>query len=377
MKSDDTLFDIVIVGSGVSAAAAMLAIEPLPIESLSIEPAPQHTHPLSIGVIAPQNKKKEGVGESLSPSAQPILEKLGIWSLFLQEGHLSAQRSFSSWGTDQLIEKNMPPHLSKKGWCLNREKFNKFVWKQAEKTPHIRHLARLTTFKNTGTEWEMKLSDRRIINARFILDCSGRHAVVAKKLTTRHRKTKMVALYNTLSSIDKGVEPTPGVLLEASMNGWWYSNLLPNGKMIVYFFTDPDLLPTNILQDKGIWQHLVSTSQYTLKRIISAGFSIETAPNITNTGSSYAQQFTGENWAAAGDAVAVFDPLSSHGITTALWSGYEAGQVARSALNKDYDLMLDYECTFREGIQQYKRELQQFYRQEHRFLDSVFWRRGQ
>ena len=58
-------------------------------------------------------------------------------------------------------------------------------------------------------------------------------------------------------------------------------------------------------------------------------------PRLVTAESALLSPIAGEGWLAVGDAAASFDPLSSHGIGAALWSGELAAVVLRRFLNGD------------------------------------------
>lgn len=354
--------DIAVVGGGIAAASAVLALRKAG---------------RSIAVVAPQPKSGEIIGESLSPSANPILKDLGIWEAFLQEKHAPSVINFSSWGSDQLIQRDFGQHPSGSGWSLDRQRFERFLWKEAHKVKHQRCSTSLHRLEKTEHGWNLNLRDGSTLDARFVLDCSGRSATVARRLADRQRDTCMTAAFSFLEQTDLEVEPTQAVMIEARPNGWWYSALTPSGRMAVCFFSDTELLPSNLQRDRNLWTSLTQSAPYTWKRIETAGFSIGDAPQLTDAGSLFSTTFTGDGWAAAGDAVASLDPLSSHGMTSALWSGRKAALAAHDLLNADNSAMEQYVEAFQEGLTHYREELKQFYQQERRFPDAPFWQRRQ
>ena len=225
----------------------------------------------------------------------------------------------------------------------------------------------------SGNEWELTLGNGETVRADYVIDCSGRSAAFARNFSDRQRDRKLISVYAFLDQTDEEVEPTRAVLIEARENGWWYSSLTPNRKLVVCFFTDKACLPKGIRHDTQAWQRLAQSSEYTWKRIETAGYAIKEPPQITDASSRFLSLYATRHWAAAGDAAAAFDPLSSHGITTALWSGRKAGLAAVGALNNDPHPVEQYNTAFSEGLDHYRRELATFYLQERRFPDSTFW----
>jgi flavin-dependent dehydrogenase len=83
----------------------------------------------------------------------------------------------------------------------------------------------------------------------------------------------------------------------------------------------------------------------------------------------------GPGWAAAGDAAAAFDPLSSHGLTTALWGGRHAALAAAACLAGDPEPVARYAATLRDAMSAFLRQRGSVYAHERRWPDRPFWQR--
>ena len=62
---------------------------------------------------------------------------------------------------------------------------------------------------------------------------------------------------------------------------------------------------------------------------------MEDRPRGADAGSARLDRFVGDGWVAAGDAALSFDPLSSQGMLTALYTGMKAGQALSAHLAGD------------------------------------------
>lgn len=352
--------DVVIVGGGIAANAALCALR---------------DGGLAVGAIAPAGQAGERIGETLSPAANGILQQLGLWQQFLAEGHRPAHAAFSAWGSDRLVERNAITHPEGAGWHLDRRRFETFLRSHAARTAAKHYATAVRSVTRQAPGWRLNLSDGGSLEARFLLDCSGRSAVAARRLTTRAREDRLLAAYAFLDQVEPDIEPTPATLIEACPTGWWYSALLPNGRLVVAHFTDSDLLPKDVQREPGAWRQLIATSRYTRTRIETAGFAVAAAPAVTGAGSLRLDRFAGDGWCAAGDAAAAFDPLSSHGITTALWSGRRAALAAIESLRGDPAPLQAYSESLAAGAARYRLEHRAVYAQERRYADQPFWRR--
>ena len=99
------------------------------------------------------------------------------------------------------------------------------------------------------------------------------------------------------------------------------------------------------------------------------------APLASDAGMLSLTEISGEHWIAAGDALASLDPLSSHGMTQALWSGCRAAQACIKSLQGDQFGVELYRQTIAQAMKAYRTELLQKYRSVHRFAELPFWQR--
>ncbi|CAM5482815.1 hypothetical protein SAVIM40S_04474 [Streptomyces avidinii] len=83
----------------------------------------------------------------------------------------------------------------------------------------------------------------------------------------------------------------------------------------------------------------------------------------------------GDGWVAAGDAAAAFDPLSSQGILTALYTGMRAGQAVHDHLGGDRTALTHYATELDTITAAHLRNRRTFYGLEYRWPRHAFWRR--
>lgn len=348
---------VAVVGGGVAGAAALISLQEMPFE---------------VWHIAPPYDGLPHIGETLSASAGPVLKELGLWDVFMDHNFPTVQSSFSSWGSERLVEQHTMMHHRQSGWFLDRKQFEVMLWQQSQPDQRVEGMVYKVEL---ARKWKLHLRDGRELEADFLIDCTGRRAAVTRTQTSRDRVDHLVAAYALLDQEDTGITVTPGTLTETRPDGWWYSSLLPTGQMCVMWFTDTDLLPRGLTQDPAAWHTLLEVSTYTQRRVESAGFGAAEAISITDAGSVRAGQFHGEHWVCAGDAALSFDPLSSHGITSALWSGRKAALASAALLDGDLSVINEYSHTLHLAWNQYIQQKAAMYAVERRFPDNPFWLR--
>jgi flavin-dependent dehydrogenase len=83
----------------------------------------------------------------------------------------------------------------------------------------------------------------------------------------------------------------------------------------------------------------------------------------------------GDGWLAVGDAAFSFDPLSSQGILTALYSGMKAGEALVEHLSGNPDALANYDHRLAAIYNAYLRNRSMYYMLEARWAERPFWRR--
>lgn len=365
--------DIVVVGDGVAASAALLTLG---------EAAPTLDVLVVTGV---GGRRRPGLGEHLSAPGVAVLEELGLGARFRGEGHLETHAAYSAWGGSMLRQRNAlgDPHAA--GWCLDRERFDAWLRHRARERCHYRRLeATVERARPIDGEVELWLRGGERLRAGFVLDASGRTAAVARHLAHRRRLDRLIAVYDVFAQLDPGIEPTAGPLVEAMPAGWLYSALRPDRRLVVIWFTDGDLLRGSRAEGPArpkralAFREQVLASVYTRRRIETAGFAVDqpllAVPGAADASTRLSDPIIGPGWAAVGDAAAAFDPLSSHGLTAALWSGRRGALGAARHASGDDRAHAAYGCTTARGVDAYCAQRRTMYRSEWRF-DGPFWRR--
>jgi 2-polyprenyl-6-methoxyphenol hydroxylase-like FAD-dependent oxidoreductase len=352
------MIEVAIVGGGIAAAAAVLELR---------------KKGRSLCVMAPESQcGSDKIGESLSPAANQTLQKLGVWDAFCKLGNRESQSSYSAWGMSQISERNAFGNLDGAGWQINRSEFEALLWEHA---PHRRVSSVLNHTEHDGKRWKLTTKDGEKIEAAFVLDCSGRASVVGRCFFPRLRVDRQLAAYTFLTQKDGGITPTPGSMIESRADGWWYSALLPDDRMVVTQFFDADLIDRGIHREESAWLEAVSETEFTEMRIRTAGYAVEGLPTLIDASTTWLEKAAGDYWVAAGDAAAAFDPLSSHGMATALWSGRASGRAIDRVLSGDPDGLVEYSIQMQSGVRSFLKQRQKIYGMEQRFREEAFWQR--
>lgn len=321
-------------------------------------------------------------GESLSPHANPILEQLDLEFLLDSAHHRHSNSTFSAWGSDVLIEKNSAIHVDGAGFVLNRSHFERGMFAVASEVATELAVGMLKTSAPCNRGWKLCVEELGEFEIEFLVDATGRAQKIGRDLAGSDHDDHLVAAYWFLSQVDRSsVDPTPATVIETSENGWWYAAFLPNGQLSVNYYSDPDLIPTGLLRNKEVWRDLVGSTKYVSRWIADAEFVLTQPSGMTSAATRSLRTSAGLSeqapWAAVGDASISFDPLSGHGMTSALWAASRMPTIVSRSLKGDHQLLHEYDQSVAKAKQQFLQQRKHLYSQERRFKDSRFWQRRQ
>lgn len=365
MTSDDAVLDVAVIGGGIAGATACVALARRGVRPLWVAP--------------PQSTDDDRVGESLAPTARPILASLGLDHLLDSPRHRVSNATFSAWGGPDLVERHGAAHAYGPGLVIDRRTFEADLVAEAGRFAAGRP-AMLRSARTAYGLWHLTLDGdgcHETVRARFVIDASGRNAVLGRRFAAYSRDDRMVAAWSMLPHRDPGVDPTPATMIEASARGWFYATLLPDGRLSLAYFSDPDLLPARLSRDVAVWRSLLAETVFVSRWIDDAGFAVVSSPTLASAGVTRLDPPADGDlgWAAVGDATAAFDPLSSHGMATALWTAAQAGAAAVGWLEGDRRPLHNYAAAVSKGAERFSIQRAEIYGRETRFLDEPFWSR--
>ncbi|TDO99786.1 glycine oxidase maturase GoxB [Marinomonas balearica] len=368
------VYDVAVVGGGLSGAAATIALKQAGYSVVWIRPKFEVTD--------------YKVGESLAPAANPILAELNLSHLLQSHKHRQSNATFTAWGQTELVERNSAIHLEGAGHIINRVTLETDLNMKATNVADRVVEARLSDVSERNGVWLLltnNVDDPHRVSARFIIDATGRSQILSKKLAHLNiTKTKtndhLVAAYAFLKQrVDSNVIPTQATLIESVDSGWWYASLLANGALSVNFYSDPDLMPKGLTDDIATWRNLINQTEHISFWIKDAEFEIDSPPKITSAATRWLTPAAGTaykaGWMAIGDAAASFDPLSAHGMTTAFWAAAQCPKIVESYLANDYSALQKYADAVKKGRKNYLLQRNAMYSYEKRFRNNIFWKR--
>jgi flavin-dependent dehydrogenase len=356
---------LVVVGGGPGGAAAALAL------------ARGRRRVLLLEEGTPGDFK---VGEGLPPAARPLLRDLGVLEHVLEGGHLPCPANVSAWGSPELHATDFLFDLNGHGWHLDRARFDASLREAAARAGvEVRLGAKLTGTQWEADGWRLSIASgdgTEEVRCAWLIDATGRRSAIARRYgATRLYADGLVAFFARFHPGIGATDRDGRTLVESRPDGWWYTARVPSGERVVAYLTDADLVDrASLLSPEGFVSALEGTTH--LRAVLSAhGYALQERPRGADAGSARLDRFVGPGWLAAGDAALSFDPLSSQGITTALYTGMKAGQALVAHLAGDGRALEAYSAHLESIHAAYWGNRASFYGHERRWADRPFWAR--
>ena len=340
------------------------------------------------------------LGESLPPSAIGLVKHF-LGDLEDQEhspqGIFRTAGNVSLWATEQADVTDFFFTSTGFGLCVERVAFDEALRSAATAAGATvlkgERFETCTRIADPNVNWQLTLSSEtqtRQYRARYLVDCSGRRAVVAKALGVQaaQNNDQLFAYAQWFSLV--GHDDERYTRIEASPHGWWYSNRLPGternvSKRLVVFHSDKDLPAAKMAARPEGFDQLLSESTHIAPVLQAKGYrpcgTIRGAP----ANSQRLQDFCGDAWMAVGDAAQAYDPLSSQGIDKALRTASHAGHMIHYALtdcapgaaglDNHNKYIRQYDEQQRQLWQAYLPQRDYYYGIQPRWSDQPFWQR--
>jgi len=353
------------------------------------------------------------VGETLVPAGRVLLGDLGVADRVLDSGHLPCYGSLSAWGSADLhaVDFINDPHGH--GWHLDRRLFDqrlrdasRAAGAEVAEGTAVRETVRmpdggwtLVLRGGTGTAGSgagggggsgggsgsaggsgsgSASGGERTVRCRWVIDATGRAAAIAVRCGARRRvRDRLTALYVPLEA--DPLDTDRRSLVESDEDGWWYTAPQPSGGRLVAYFTDTDL-PAATHTARHFHRRMSATRH--VSRWVHRDGPPPTSPTTPRRAAAHTAHLGrvyGDGWTAAGDAAVAFDPLSSQGVLTALYTGLSAGLAVDDRLSRVADgadsALAAYADQVAAAQSAYLRGHRVIHAQEARWTDRSFWAR--
>jgi flavin-dependent dehydrogenase len=284
------------------------------------------------------------IGESLLPMNLPVFERLGVLDkvralgVFKPGADFEAdnERGYNTYEFSRAIG-NSPPHA----YQVWRQDFDQMLYNHARECgADAREGHEVVKVDQNGpreTRLDVRCDDGRhyTIEARYVVDASGRDAFLSAKMKLRRKNDlhQSAAIFGHFH----GAEPRAGedagnISIYRFDYGWMWMIPLPGGVMSVGAVCRPEYLKQRkgrtleflldtLKQNAGLW-----------KRVEHATLIGEV--RVTGNYSYDSARMGGPGWVLIGDAFAFLDPVFSSGVYLAMSGAETAAAIVDTALRE-------------------------------------------
>ena len=316
-----SVFDAVVIGAGPAGAAAARLLASWGHAVAVIGRAPRHP-PLA---------------ESLPPSCARLFDQLGVRAAVDGAGFVRATGNTVQWADHgrrvELFD------AGARGYQVPRDKFDALlsnIARVAGATVHGDATVRDVERGDDGV-WSVEYETpagrgREALHAHWVLDCSGRSGVVARRgwrsPETSARTTAVVGVWD--STAPWPLEDDTHTLVESYSGGWAWSVPVSASRRYVTVMLDPSITALPGRARLGGAYHTELGRTASLKALVARA-TLVGAPWACDASPYSADQVYAERILLVGDAASFVDPLSSFGVKKALASAWLAAVAVHTA----------------------------------------------
>lgn len=348
--------DVIILGKGIAGLALATLLKRKKIDYVIIDRF--------------EEKKQFAYGETLPPSAMPLLYNLDLLSLFEENSYRKTYGYHSCWGSDQVTNINFYHHNPyKHGLKIDKQAILTALEESAQSNVITYNKSFEVIFDEESIS-ELLLDKKESIQGKIFIDATGRNRALLKKLNVSSLSFDNLLSFSCHIPKLKHEKLVHEVYVESFENGWGIVSALNEHQNVFSLFTTKgSSIHKELIQYKN-WKSILDATKY-LKDFLTDETDIKVMGG--NSNSSKAEKITGENWLALGDAAIAFDPLSSHGITNAMYTAMIASETIENKLH-DQASLESYHETLSLIFDQYLQSKNQLYLSETRWKNTPFWK---
>ncbi|WP_433326862.1 NAD(P)/FAD-dependent oxidoreductase [Spirillospora sp. CA-294931] len=291
------------------------------------------------------------IGESILPSALPVLDVLGVREKVERHGFVRKGGAYFEWGPENW-DLDFDHLAGPDGYSFQviRSEFDQLLLDHARTQGVDVHEGigvRELTFEGerpVAARWSRTADrdDGGTIGFDFLVDCSGRAGVMATKYLRNRRYNevfKNIATWSYWRNVTPPGKGPEGAIVVASIpDGWFWAIPLHDGTWSVGLVAKADRFAEareRLGGPEGVYADAIARCP----RIAGMLAGAERVADLrAEQDYSYVcERFAGPGFVMAGDAACFLDPLLSTGVHLATFSGMLAGASVGSVLRAEFD----------------------------------------
>jgi flavin-dependent dehydrogenase len=321
--------DVAVIGGGPAGSTAATLLARQGYKVIALEKA---RHP------------RFHIGESLLPMNLPVFERLGVLDKVRALGVFKRGADFEAdneagYNTFQFSRAigNSPPHA----YQVWRQDFDKMLYEHARECgADAREGHEVVSAEQSGprdTRLDVRTDEGRTyaIQARYVVDASGRDALLATKRKIRrknpeHQSAAIFGHYR--GAVPRKGEDAGNISMYRFEHGWMWMIPLPDGVMSVGAVCRPDYLKRRRGRTVEFLDETLKLNAALWRRVERAEL-VGGDVRVTGNYSYEATQMGGPGWVLVGDAFAFLDPVFSTGVYLAMSGAEQAAALVDGALS--------------------------------------------
>jgi len=320
-------------------------------------------------------RKRFALGETLPPSALPLLQSLGLLDLF-ESNSLHRTRGYhSAWGSTAIADHNFFFHSPfQHGLKINKQSLEQDL--ESLTLENILRFEKMTAIRLTKQGVTIELQNDQgpmLLTGKCLVEATGRNRAVLKLLGITSTEYDQLTAYSCHQPRRDHPKIMHGVFVESFEHGWGIVSRLTDEVQVMSLFSRQRVGLHRELKDYSCWPVVLSETAH-LRDLLSTEAGIRVVGG--DAGSSRAAQLAGQCWLAVGDAAIAFDPLSSHGITNAVYTAQRAAEAIALHLSDPHEKYFrEYAESVSAIFATYLGTRYELYQRERRWPGAPFWTR--
>ena len=288
-------------------------------------------------VVLTRTTRQPPLAESLPPSCTKLFDEIGVRGAMERAAFVRATGNTVHWADRARRVELFDPGA--RGYQVERDRFDDLLLASAQIAgAAVERDASVRDAERERDLWHVRVerpgpAQTDTVRARWVLDCSGRAGVVARRGWRRaDAVARTVAIAGIWERNDAWpLEDTTHTVVESYANGWAWSIPVSASRRYVTVMLDPRVtsLPGRAELDAAYHAELKRTPAL---RALVEGAAMVGAPWACDATPYSAERVAGDGMLLVGDAASFVDPLSSFGVKKALASAWLAAVVAHTGL---------------------------------------------